>query len=61
MKHLLTMLRFFPQGNVMTVDESVEVEMEDHTVHTVHTIDGGYEQKHQLVFISETEAVFLTK
>lgn len=55
------MLRFFPQGNVMTVDESVEVEMEDHTVHTVHTIDGGYEQKHQLVFISETEAVFLTK
>ena len=58
---LTNLCNFTFQGNVMTVDESVEVEMEDHTVHTVHTIDGGYEQKHQLVFISETEAVFLTK
>jgi len=47
---------------MMTVEDSVEVEMEEHTVHTVHTIDGVmHEPKHQIVFISENEAVFLTK
>ena len=48
---------------MMTVDDSVEVEMEEHTVHTVHTIDGvmHHEPKHQFVFISETEGVYLTK
>ena len=48
---------------MMTVEDSVEVEMEEHTVHTDHTIDGvmHHEPKHQFVFISETEGVYLTK
>jgi hypothetical protein len=45
----------------MTVDDSVEVETDDHSVHTVHSFNDAYQQKHQLVFISDTEAVFLTK
>lgn len=60
---------FITTKDDLGIEESVEVELEEHQVHTIHTVHTveevesvmQHQPKHQLVFISENEAVFLPR